>query len=151
MAGAIWCRVIAEFHKHDRMSSSPSAKPTSKVSARKRETAADVIGRMQEQEQALQERIRKEKGRIAKIDRRIAEAEQLIAQQRSRAGGVYGTREADEHAAKQLRVLENRVEHVLARCSKVQAENATLKNRLDDARREKREPLAWGRPPAVLG
>eukprot|EP00898_Chlorokybus_atmophyticus_P005341 jgi/Chlat1/5808/Chrsp4S00482 len=100
-------------------------------------SATAQVVRLQEQADAFTRRIESEKRRVAELDKAISAVQSRILDQRKRMGGVNAARESNAAIAKQVKLLENRLDKALTKYNESVAANRRLRESIDGLRRER--------------
>jgi chromosome segregation ATPase len=82
-------------------------------------------------------KIEAERRKIEDLDRQIAKYQEKILEQKSRLGGVNSTQVNNHLIAKQIKVLENRIDKSLLKFNETLAHNKELRQKIDEYRRER--------------
>jgi len=78
-----------------------------------------------------------ERKNISVMEEQVAILKQKILHQRRAMGGVNASKDNHYMIQKQIRILENRLEKALVKFNEAIAHNKTLRNQIDDLRRER--------------
>ncbi|KAJ3398516.1 hypothetical protein CcCBS67573_g06792 [Chytriomyces confervae] len=92
---------------------------------------------MADQAETFQRKIKTIVAEVANLDTQIALMDRDIDQQRAQLGGVNAASQNSEAIAKQIRVLENRLDKALVKFNKSLAVNKRLRATIDNLRRER--------------
>ena len=99
--------------------------------------AVKDITRLQEQSNMYVQRIESERRRIEELDQAISSYQEKILEQKARMGGINAAWQNNQMIQKQIRVLENRLDKCLLKFNDTLAQNKTLRQRIDEYRRER--------------
>ena len=91
----------------------------------------------QNEADAYAKRIEMEREKIEDLDNHIAETHAKILAQRKKMGGADASHENNELIAKQVRMLENRLDKSLVRFNEALAANKQLRAKIDSMRQER--------------
>jgi hypothetical protein len=97
----------------------------------------DTINKLQDQGDKLANHIEFEKRNIQTMEEQIHTMKQKVLQQRKAMGGVNASKENFQMIQKQIRILENRLDKSLVKFNEAIAHNKTLRDAIDDLRRER--------------
>lgn len=97
----------------------------------------DIINKLQDQGDRLANSIEFEKENIKTMEEQIHVMKQKVLQQRKAMGGVNASKENFHMIQKQIRILENRLDKSLMKFNEAIAHNKTLRDTIDDLRRER--------------
>eukprot|EP00753_Platysulcus_tardus_P000813 PLAT10730.2.p1 GENE.PLAT10730.2~~PLAT10730.2.p1 ORF type:complete len:579 (-),score=344.83 PLAT10730.2:133-1869(-) len=100
-------------------------------------SATEQIARLQDQGDAYTRKIEVEKRRIAELDKQVAMLKRSIQEQRIRMGGINASKENNEMIARQIRVMENRLDKALVKYNEALASNKHLREQIDALRRDR--------------
>lgn len=95
------------------------------------------IHRLHDGRQKYMIMIEEEKNTFHMMEKQIDEIRQAALDQRKSMGGVNAVKENNMMIEKQIRILENRLDKALIRFNEAIAGNKTLRDRIDDLRRER--------------
>ena len=110
---------------------------TKQAMASNSSAAAAQIARLQDQADTYTRKIEMEKRRIEELDKQIELMEKNILAQRKKMGGVNAAKENHTQIAKQIKILENRLEKALQKFNEALAHNKQLRETIDNLRRER--------------
>jgi len=113
------------------------ARETRETKATKALTAGRDMSRLQNEADAYAKRIEMERNKIEDLDNHIAETHAKILAQRKKMGGADASHENNELIAKQVRMLENRLDKSLVRFNESLAANKQLRAKIDSMRQER--------------
>lgn len=99
--------------------------------------ASAEIRRLQDQGDAYTRKIELERRRIAELEKQISVVQSKVNAQRKKMGGVNVSKQNNQVLAKQIRVLENRLDKATVRYNEILGKNKLLKDKIDDLRRER--------------
>jgi hypothetical protein len=99
--------------------------------------AIESITRLQDQADLYARKIEQERARCMALDEEIAAAQRRVLEQRKKIGGVNASEENNRMIAKQIRMLENRLDKALVRLNESLAHNKQLREKIDSMRRER--------------
>ena len=97
----------------------------------------DSLQYLQDQGDKYANYIEFEKRNIETMEEQIQILRQKVLQQRKAMGGINASKENFQMIQKQIRILENRVEKALVKFNEAIAHNKTLRDEIDDLRRER--------------
>jgi coiled-coil domain-containing protein 63/114 len=97
----------------------------------------DMINKLQDQGDKMSNAIDYERRNIQTMEEQIHIMKQKILQQRKSMGGVNASKENHHMIQKQIRILENRLDKSLMKFNEAIAHNKTLRDSIDDLRRER--------------
>jgi septal ring factor EnvC (AmiA/AmiB activator) len=75
--------------------------------------------------------------RLQELDKQMEIMHKKIWEQRQKMGGVNASRENNQAIAKQIQILENRLDKALKRYNEALANNKRLRQNIDNLRRER--------------
>jgi chromosome segregation ATPase len=110
---------------------------TKQAMASNSSAAAAEIAKLQDQADTYTRKIEMEKRRIEELDKQIELMEKNILTQRKKMGGVNAAKENHAQIAKQIKILENRLEKALQKFNEALAHNKQLRETIDTLRRER--------------
>lgn len=110
---------------------------TKQAMASNSSAAAAEIAKLQDQADTYTRKIEMEKRRIEELDKQIELMEKNILTQRKKMGGVNAAKENHAQIAKQIKILENRLEKALQKFNEALAHNKQLRETIDNLRRER--------------
>ena len=82
-------------------------------------------------------KIELEKRRIDELDKQMQPMHKKIWEQRQKMGGINASRENNQAIAKQIAILENRLDKALKKYNEALAHNKKLRENIDNLRRER--------------
>jgi hypothetical protein len=97
----------------------------------------EAVQILNEQGEKYLQAIDMEKKNIEIMEEQIGVMKQKVLQQRKAMGGVNASRENYMMIQKQIRILENRLDKSLIKFNESSAHNKSLRNQIDDLRRER--------------
>ncbi|CAM9484441.1 unnamed protein product [Scytosiphon promiscuus] len=100
-------------------------------------SSADRIAQLQEQGEHFLVSIEVEKKAIDTVAEQTGLIKHKILHQRKMMGGVNAAKENEYMVQKQVRILENRLDKALTKFNEALAHNKTLRQEIDDLRRER--------------
>ena len=95
------------------------------------------VTRLQDQASMYVKKIENEKKKIEELDKEIAQYQARILDQKSRVGGVNAAQTNNQLVKRQIHVLEGRLDKSLLKFNEILAQNKTLRQRIDEYRRER--------------
>mmetsp|Transcript_73304 Transcript_73304/g.177306 ORF Transcript_73304/g.177306 Transcript_73304/m.177306 type:complete len:548 (+) Transcript_73304:193-1836(+) len=101
------------------------------------EFAKREVARVRAEGDAYVRRIEVEKRKIVDLETALGAMQGKIFEQRHRTGGLNATRDNSKMIAKQIQILENRLDKALVRYNGVLGRNKELRSRIDELRRER--------------
>ncbi|GMH99823.1 hypothetical protein TrVE_jg2119 [Triparma verrucosa] len=120
-----------ELLKQDLARESRETRATSKL------TAGRDMSRLQNDADNYARRIEIERQKIEDLDNHIATTHAKILAQRKKMGGADASLENNELIAKQVRMLENRLDKTLVKFNEALAANKQLRGKIDSMRQER--------------
>ncbi|CAM9176716.1 unnamed protein product, partial [Chrysoparadoxa australica] len=99
--------------------------------------AVKDITRLQEQADLYAKKIEQERQKIKSLDEKVLATQAKVLEQRQKMGGLTASQENNEMIAKQIRMLENRLDKSLVKFNESLAYNRNLREKLDAMRRER--------------
>ena len=99
--------------------------------------AMKEIERLQNQGDLYTKKIEQEKKKIKQLDKRREEVQLRLQQQRKRMGGINASKENNRNIAKQIRILESRLDKALMKYNETLANNTELRKKIDGLRQER--------------
>jgi len=100
-------------------------------------SAQAQIAKLQDTGDMYTRKIELEKRRIEELDKQMEIMHKKIWEQRQKMGGVNASRENNQAIAKQIQILENRLDKALKRYNEALANNKRLRENIDNLRRER--------------
>jgi len=100
-------------------------------------SAQAQIAKLQDTGDMYTRKIELEKRRIEELDKQMETMHKKIWEQRQKMGGVNASRENNQAIAKQIQILENRLDKALKRYNEALANNKQLRENIDNLRRER--------------
>jgi chromosome segregation ATPase len=100
-------------------------------------SAQAQIAKLQDTGDMYTRKIELEKRRIEELDKQMEVMHKKIWEQRQKMGGVNASRENNQAIAKQIQILENRLDKALKRYNEALANNKRLRENIDNLRRER--------------
>jgi len=100
-------------------------------------SAQAQIAKLQDTGDMYTRKIELEKRRIEELDKQMEIMHKKIWEQRQKMGGVNASRENNQAIAKQIQILENRLDKALKRYNEALANNKRLRQNIDNLRRER--------------
>jgi len=100
-------------------------------------SAQAQIAKLQDTGDMYTRKIELEKRRIEELDKQMEIMHKKIWEQRQKMGGVNASRETNQAIAKQIQILENRLDKALKRYNEALANNKRLRENIDNLRRER--------------
>jgi len=97
----------------------------------------EIISKLQDQGDRMATSVDFEKRNIQTLEEQIHIMKQKVLQQRKSMGGVNASKENHHMIQKQIRILENRLDKSLIKFNEAIAHNKTLRDSIDDLRRER--------------
>jgi coiled-coil domain-containing protein 63/114 len=97
----------------------------------------DIINKLQDQGDKMSNSVDFERRNIQTMEEQIHIMKQKVLQQRKSMGGVNASKENHHMIQKQIRILENRLDKSLMKFNEAIAHNKTLRDNIDDLRRER--------------
>jgi len=97
----------------------------------------DMINKLQDQGDKMANLVDYEKRNIQTMEEQIHIMKQKVLQQRKSMGGVNASKENYHMIQKQIKILENRLDKSLMKFNEAIAHNKTLRDNIDDLRRER--------------
>ena len=97
----------------------------------------EILQKLQDAGDRYANAIEFEKRNIELNDEQIQIMKQKVLHQRKAMGGVNASKENNHMIQKQIRILENRLEKALVKFNEAIAHNKTLRDEIDDLRRER--------------
>uniref|UniRef100_A0A7S1CAG2 ODAD1 central coiled coil region domain-containing protein n=1 Tax=Bicosoecida sp. CB-2014 TaxID=1486930 RepID=A0A7S1CAG2_9STRA len=101
------------------------------------EFAKREVARVRAEGDAYVRRIEVEKRKIVELEGAVAAVQGKIFEQRHKTGGLNATRDNSKMIAKQIQILENRLDKALVRYNGVLGRNKELRGKIDELRRER--------------
>jgi hypothetical protein len=98
---------------------------------------AEKIKILQDDGDLYTRKIEQEKKRIQKLDEKLALLHQKILDQKQKMGGLAASRDNNNMIARQIRILENRMDKALIKYNETLGRNRELRNQIDEIRRER--------------
>jgi len=98
---------------------------------------AEKVAKLQDEADLYTRKIELERRRIAELDKQIEIMRVKILDQRRSLGGVNAARENNAQVAKQIKILENRLDKALVKFNQALAHNKHLRETIDNLRRER--------------
>ncbi|KAG5176721.1 flagellar outer dynein arm-docking complex [Tribonema minus] len=99
--------------------------------------AMKSIVRLQDQADLYAKKIEAERRKIEALDKQIAVTQARVLEQRQKMGGLNASEENNQMIARQINILENRLDKALVKFNESLAYNKTLRERIDAMRRER--------------
>eukprot|EP01029_Cantina_marsupialis_P011830 TRINITY_DN2632_c0_g1_i2.p1 TRINITY_DN2632_c0_g1~~TRINITY_DN2632_c0_g1_i2.p1 ORF type:complete len:555 (-),score=181.17 TRINITY_DN2632_c0_g1_i2:148-1812(-) len=99
--------------------------------------AREHLDRLQNEGDAYTRKIELEKRRIAELDKELDTIKQRIFEQKHKMGGANASKENSQTMAKQIKILENRLDKSLKKYNELLARNKEYRNKIDQYRRER--------------
>jgi chromosome segregation ATPase len=100
-------------------------------------SAQAQIAKLQDTGDMYTRKIELEKRRIQELDKQMEVMHKKIWDQRQKMGGINASRENNQAIAKQIQILENRLDKALKRYNEALANNKRLRENIDNLRRER--------------
>lgn len=100
-------------------------------------SAQAQIAKLQDTGDMYTRKIELEKRRIQELDKQMEMMHKKIWDQRQKMGGINASRENNQAIAKQIQILENRLDKALKRYNEALANNKRLRENIDNLRRER--------------
>merc|ERR1719460_2214482 len=100
-------------------------------------SAQAQIAKLQDTGDAYTRKIELEKRRIEELDKQMEIMHKKIWEQRQKMGGINASRENNQAIAKQIQILENRLDKALKKYNEALANNKRLRESIDNLRRER--------------
>jgi len=100
-------------------------------------SAQAQIAKLQDTGDMYTRKIELEKRRIEELDRQMEIMHKKIWEQRQKMGGINASRENNQAIAKQIQILENRLDKALKKYNEALANNKRLRENIDNLRRER--------------
>jgi len=100
-------------------------------------SAQAQIAKLQDTGDMYTRKIELEKRRIQELDKQMEIMHKKIWDQRQKMGGINASRENNQAIAKQIQILENRLDKALKRYNEALANNKRLRENIDNLRRER--------------
>ncbi|KAL1504879.1 hypothetical protein AB1Y20_008649 [Prymnesium parvum] len=100
-------------------------------------SAQAQIAKLQDTGDMYTRKIELEKRRIEELDRQMEIMHKKIWDQRQKMGGINASRENNQAIAKQIQILENRLDKALKKYNEALANNKRLRENIDNLRRER--------------
>ena len=100
-------------------------------------SAQAQIAKLQDTGDMYTRKIELEKRRIDELDKQMQLMHKKIWEQRQKMGGINASRENNQAIAKQIRILENRLDKALKKYNEALAHNKKLRENIDNLRRER--------------
>jgi len=100
-------------------------------------SAQAQIAKLQDTGDMYTRKIELEKRRIEELDKQMDMMQKKIWDQRQKMGGINASRENNQAIAKQIQILENRLDKALKRYNEALANNKRLRENIDNLRRER--------------
>ena len=100
-------------------------------------TATLQIKKLQDRGDCYTRKIELEKRRVAELEQQIKLVRAKVMEQRHKMGGVNASRENNQIIAKQIRILENRLDKALVKYNETLGNNKMLRQKIDTLRRER--------------
>jgi hypothetical protein len=100
-------------------------------------TQAEKVAKLQDEADLYTRKIELERRRIAELDRQSGIMQAKILEQRKQLGGVNAARENNAQVAKQIKILENRLDKAIVKFNEALAHNKHLREMIDNLRRER--------------
>ena len=100
-------------------------------------SAQAQIAKLQDTGDMYTRKIELEKRRIQELDKQMEMMHKKIWSQRQKMGGINASRENNQAIAKQIQILENRLDKALKRYNEALANNKRLRENIDNLRRER--------------
>ena len=97
----------------------------------------DEITRLQDEADSYTRKIELERRRVEELEKTIGVLTMKAMEQRKRMGGVNSAKESSVQVAKQVKVLENRLDKALVKFNEALAHNKSLRATIDNLRRER--------------
>jgi len=101
------------------------------------QSASAQIAKLQDAGDLYTRKIELERRRGEELEKQIAKVEKAILDSRREMGGVNASRDASSSIAKQIRILENRLDKALVKFNEALAHNKALRETIDNLRRER--------------
>jgi len=98
---------------------------------------AEKVAKLQDEADLYTRKIELERRRIAELDKQTGIMQTKILEQRKRLGGVNAARENNAQVAKQIKILENRLDKAIVKFNEALAHNKHLRETIDNLRRER--------------
>ena len=98
---------------------------------------AEKVAKLQDEADLYTRKIELERRRIAELDRQSGIMQAKILEQRKQLGGVNAARENNSQVAKQIKILENRLDKAIVKFNEALAYNKHLRETIDNLRRER--------------
>ena len=95
------------------------------------------ISKLQDLAEIYSRKIDSEKHHVEELERAFTEATEHALDQRREMGGVNAVKENTQALAKQVKVLENRLDKALVKFNEALAHNKALREQIDNLRRER--------------
>ena len=100
-------------------------------------SASAQIAKLQDQGDLYTRKIELERRRVDELNKQIESMQRHILDSRREMGGVNASRENNSSVAKQIRILENRLDKALVKFNEALAHNKSLREQIDNLRRER--------------
>lgn len=100
-------------------------------------SASAQIAKLQDQGDLYTRKIEMERRRVDELNKQIESMQRHILDSRREMGGVNASRENNSSVAKQIRILENRLDKALVKFNEALAHNKSLREQIDNLRRER--------------
>jgi len=100
-------------------------------------SAQAQLAKLQDTGDMYTRKIELEKRRIEELDRQMEIMHKKIWEQRQKMGGINASRENNQAIAKQIQILENRLDKALKKYNEALANNKRLRENIDNLRRER--------------
>lgn len=100
-------------------------------------SASAQIAKLQDQGDLYTRKIEVERRRVDELTKQIDSMQRCILDSRREMGGVNASRENNSSVAKQIRILENRLDKALVKFNEALAHNKSLREQIDNLRRER--------------
>ena len=100
-------------------------------------SAQAQIAKLQDTGDMYTRKIELEKRRIDELDKQMQLMHKKIWEQRQKMGGINASRENNQAIAKQIAILENRLDKALKKYNEALAHNKKLRENIDNLRRER--------------
>ena len=96
--------------------------------------ALKEIERLQKQGDQFTRKIEQEKRRMRELDKKREKLQQKLQEQRKKMGGINASRDNNKNIAKQIRILEGRLDKALMKYNETLANNTALREKIDGLR-----------------
>mmetsp|Transcript_40729 Transcript_40729/g.77773 ORF Transcript_40729/g.77773 Transcript_40729/m.77773 type:complete len:538 (+) Transcript_40729:438-2051(+) len=129
-------RRVSSVHRNKPDSDTDGFPNMDKMAASRGPVTAQVE-RLQSEQEKYKAKAEAEKRRLMELQRQEETLQAKVMQRRAKLGGPNAPRDSAEQVKKQIKILQNRLEKALAKHNGTLASNRTLRENIDNLRRER--------------